>query len=978
MSNDSANCGACGTVCALVTLASGRAGPAAIAVDATNAYWTDSADGTVMKVPLDGGVPTLLASGQTPEFVTSFPTPIAVDATSVYWTNTHAVMKVALGGGAPTTLATGLSQPGAMAVDATNVYWTDGSAGAVMKVPLGGGTPVTLASVATTPNSIAVDGTSVYWTNTDGTVMKAPIGGGNALTLAVGQVAPRTIAVDATSVYWTNSPGAVMKLALAGGTPVALGAFGGVSFTMVVNATGIYSPTADKVMAMPLTGGTPVTLSTTNGAYSIAVAGTKVYWTDAGAVMSLGTCQSGTCKCPGSQLACFGKCVDTSTDSTNCGGCGVTCAPDTMCKGGSCLPVPPSCSGVASNCGPSRKESCCASPLVTGGTFYRSYDGVTSGYTSQAYPATVSDFRLDKFEVTVERFRKFVAAWNAGWRPQTGSGKHTHLNGGNGLANSAASGYETGWDPTWASNVAPTDTNLACYPAYQTWTSSVGGNERRPINCTTWYEQYAFCIWDGGFLPSEAEWNYAAAGGNEQRIYPWGAAPPDCGYSNFGGPNFPTTACDSAGPADVDYASPKGNGKYDQANLAGNVWERTLDRYVSPYVTSCADCSYLPASGPDRAVRHGSFGDAATDLPVSGRSGYAAAGRDSGIGTRCARPVGSVPSCTSPAVACGSSCVNLASDSANCGACNYPCLHGRTCTAGRCTPGWLAMSSTNAPAPRTRHAAGFVSGRFVVLGGAPNTTGVAMSSSAAYDPTTDSWQALPDLQAARCSHDVASTGSTLLTFGGLTDCSNGTTLGPALERYTPGSGWATVTGSNAPALRYNFATTWTGSELFVYGGSTNANPAIPSGALFSPSSTSWRDASCGLAGCERGGYFSAFVDAGFVRIWGGGPYGGAPAGLQYALASGVWSAWTVPAGTTTKYTQRYADAGARLYYIQTAAVSTYDKAAGAWLVDDSAAMPAGFCSEAAAAWTGSEVVAWSGSCSGSVSSVGGRYQPAAP
>jgi len=47
----------------------------------------------------------------------------------------------------------------------------------------------------------------------------------------------------------------------------------------------------------------------------------------------------------------------------------------------------------------------------------------------------VGDFKLDKYEVTVGRFRQFVAAWNggAGYTPPAGSGKHTHLNGGNGL-----------------------------------------------------------------------------------------------------------------------------------------------------------------------------------------------------------------------------------------------------------------------------------------------------------------------------------------------------------------------------------------------------------------------------------------------------------------------------------------------------------------------------------------------------------------
>jgi formylglycine-generating enzyme required for sulfatase activity len=37
-------------------------------------------------------------------------------------------------------------------------------------------------------------------------------------------------------------------------------------------------------------------------------------------------------------------------------------------------------------------------------------------------------------------------------------------------------------------------------------TSSAGSKENLPINCVNWWESYAFCIWDGGFLPSEAEW----------------------------------------------------------------------------------------------------------------------------------------------------------------------------------------------------------------------------------------------------------------------------------------------------------------------------------------------------------------------------------------------------------------------------------------------------------------------------------------
>ena len=92
-------------------------------------------------------------------------------------------------------------------------------------------------------------------------------------------------------------------------------------------------------------------------------------------------------------------------------------------------------------------------------------------------PPTVSSFRLDKYLVTVGRFRQFVNAWNggAGYSRRRGPGKHTHLNGGQGLANSgAAGGYEPGWVATDDSNVAPTNANLALRLPNATWTDTAG------------------------------------------------------------------------------------------------------------------------------------------------------------------------------------------------------------------------------------------------------------------------------------------------------------------------------------------------------------------------------------------------------------------------------------------------------------------------------------------------------------------------
>jgi hypothetical protein len=81
---------------------------------------------------------------------------------------------------------------------------------------------------------------------------------------------------------------------------------------------------------------------------------------------------------------------------------------------------------------------------VTGGTYFRTYTNLGNGPTGEADPATISDLRVDKYLVTVGRFRQFVTAWNAGWLPVAGSGKHAYLNNSSEL--SLCNGnYEPGW-----------------------------------------------------------------------------------------------------------------------------------------------------------------------------------------------------------------------------------------------------------------------------------------------------------------------------------------------------------------------------------------------------------------------------------------------------------------------------------------------------------------------------------------------------
>jgi formylglycine-generating enzyme required for sulfatase activity len=305
---------------------------------------------------------------------------------------------------------------------------------------------------------------------------------------------------------------------------------------------------------------------------------------------------------------------------------------------------------------------------VEGGTYYRTYDfssdggvsvGADGGPTGEADPAIVSGFRLDKYLVTVGRFRQFVMAWNggAGYLPSAGSGKHTYLAGGRGLSNSGdAGGYETGWDAVdWnnSTDIDPTTANLQCgsppssetAPITFTWTASAGSQENLPINCVTWYESYAFCIWDGGFLPSEAEWEYAAAGGIQQLEYPWGSAAPGtvcpgtgCEYAVYGCyyPDGSGGCTGVANIAPVGYAS-SGAGLWGQFDLAGEVWEWNLDWYNGMYADGCADCANLAPAASVRVRRGGNFDLDATNLLPSVRAIGDPSSHVSDYGFRCAR-----------------------------------------------------------------------------------------------------------------------------------------------------------------------------------------------------------------------------------------------------------------------------------------------------------------------------------------------------
>ncbi len=288
------------------------------------------------------------------------------------------------------------------------------------------------------------------------------------------------------------------------------------------------------------------------------------------------------------------------------------------------------CDTVPATCGPASNESCCATATtIPAGTFLRSYDLAADAFNDMNYPASLSSFVLDKYEITVGRYRVFLeSGYGTQARPPAdASGAHPTVSG-------------SGWHAAWNSNL-PTDTAalraaLKCRLEYQTWTDSPGANENKALTCLSWYDAMAFCIWDGGYLPTEAEWNYAAVGGDAHRTYPWSSPSDstaiDCTQANFN-PGTPCVGLVSR----VGSQSPTGDARWGHSDLAGNVWEWTLDAFVDPLPLPCSNCASVSPTATHRVHRGGSFFYDGVASRGARREAALPAVRTGDRGARCAR-----------------------------------------------------------------------------------------------------------------------------------------------------------------------------------------------------------------------------------------------------------------------------------------------------------------------------------------------------
>ena len=157
----------------------------------------------------------------------------------------------------------------------------------------------------------------------------------------------------------------------------------------------------------------------------------------------------------------------------------------------------------------------------------------------------------------------------------------------------------------------------------------VRGTENQPIRQVTWNAADHYCRWAGKRLPTEAEWERAAAG-VEKRIYPWGSEAPDCNRAAF----FTGASFCEDGPTDVGIRAP-GATPDGVVDLAGGVAEWTADWYEG-YTAGEQSDPVGPTEGTLKAVRGGGFLDGAVFLRAQARWGAPPTLRSDEVGFRCA------------------------------------------------------------------------------------------------------------------------------------------------------------------------------------------------------------------------------------------------------------------------------------------------------------------------------------------------------